>query len=154
MESRKSADIRAHYAVKYVQTVSRVGLDPAERQLPHGKIIGSVLPLSFNDPLLKDRYQLDLSGAIQAWDVTQGDRTVPTYPTADADQTGYATMSGTSMASPFAAGTAGLIRSKHPDWKRDQVRKALEASAKDLGDKGYDVYYGNGRVDVLSAVHQ
>ncbi|HEY9855923.1 MAG TPA: S8 family peptidase [Stenomitos sp.] len=80
--------------------------------------------------------------------------TVPTYPTSDASSTTYATMSGTSMASPFAAGVAALIRSRHPEWKRDQVKKALEASTVDLGDKGFDKYFGNGRVDALSAVQK
>lgn len=67
---------------------------------------------------------------------------------------GYQTMSGTSMASPFAAGVAALIRSRHPEWNREQVRKALEASVADLGDKGFDKYFGHGRVDALSAVQK
>ncbi len=67
---------------------------------------------------------------------------------------GYKTMSGTSMASPFAAGVAGLIRSQHPEWNREQVRKALEASVADLGDKGFDKYFGHGRVDALQAVNK
>lgn len=80
--------------------------------------------------------------------------TVPTYPSSDAGGTNYAKMSGTSMASPFAAGVVALIRSRHPEWKRDRVRQALEASAKDLGAAGFDQTYGNGRVDVLKAVQQ
>lgn len=78
--------------------------------------------------------------------------TVPTYPCSNAKTTSYATLSGTSMASPCAAGVAGLIRSRHPEWNREQVRKALEASAKDIGDQGYDKYFGFGRVDALAAV--
>lgn len=78
--------------------------------------------------------------------------TVPTYPCSNAKTTSYAAMSGTSMASPCAAGVAGLIRSRHPEWNREQVRKALEATSKDIGDKGYDKYFGFGRVDALAAV--
>lgn len=77
--------------------------------------------------------------------------TVPTYSNGTG-KTSYATMSGTSMASPFAAGVAGLIRSQHPEWNREQVRKAMEAAVTDLGDKGFDQYFGHGRVDALKAV--
>ncbi|MNL37747.1 Subtilisin BPN' precursor [compost metagenome] len=77
--------------------------------------------------------------------------TVPTYSNGTG-KTSYATMSGTSMASPFAAGVAGLIRSQHPEWNREQVRKAMETAVTDLGDKGFDQYFGHGRVDALKAV--
>jgi subtilisin family serine protease len=77
--------------------------------------------------------------------------TVPTYNNGTG-KTSYAIMSGTSMASPFAAGVAGLIRSQHPEWNREQVRKAMETAVTDLGDKGFDQYFGHGRVDALKAV--
>lgn len=78
--------------------------------------------------------------------------TVPTYPTGDASTTTYATMSGTSMASPCAAGVIGLIRAKHPDWNREQVVEHLKKSTTDLGTPGFDETFGNGRVDALKAV--
>ncbi len=37
----------------------------------------------------------------------------------------YQTMSGTSMASPYVAGVAALVRSAHPEWSVSQVRSAL-----------------------------
>lgn len=56
-------------------------------------------------------------------------------------------MSGTSMASPVVAGTVALLLSKYPDLTPYQVSYMLNETAKDLGDKGYDLKYGFGLVD-------
>lgn len=64
----------------------------------------------------------------------------------------YQTMSGTSMAAPCAAGVVGLIRSRYPNFKREEVKDHLVKTAKDLGDKGFDKYYGHGLVDAAAAV--
>ena len=67
---------------------------------------------------------------------------------------------GTSMASPHAAGAAALIESqfgyldKSGDWEMrpNQVEQYLQGSTIDIGLKGYDICYGNGRIDALKAV--
>jgi len=61
-------------------------------------------------------------------------------------------MSGTSGATPIAAGVAALILSVEPNLTNDEVRHFLERSAKDLGDPGKDDYYGWGRVDARAAL--
>jgi hypothetical protein len=61
-------------------------------------------------------------------------------------------MAGTSAACPIAAGVAALILSVEPDLTGDEVRHFLERSAKDLGDPGWDQYYGWGRVDARAAL--
>jgi serine protease len=65
-----------------------------------------------------------------------------------------ATLSGTSMASPHAAGVAALVLSRNPALTPDQVRQVLRASAEDLGSLGWDPVFGYGRVNAKRAVQQ
>jgi hypothetical protein len=63
----------------------------------------------------------------------------------------YATMSGTSMASPHVAGTAALVWAANPGWSNDAVRTELQDTADDLGEAGWDSKYGWGLVDADEA---
>ena len=53
---------------------------------------------------------------------------------------------GTSAATPQAAGLAAVLWSAHPDWTAGQVRKALSGAANDLGPPGHDWETGYGQV--------
>jgi hypothetical protein len=72
----------------------------------------------------------------------------------------YACIQGTSMASPHAAGVAALIASQFGsmgsdgDWQMSvtAVESILQGTAVDIGIKGYDECFGNGRIDALRAV--
>ena len=61
-------------------------------------------------------------------------------------------MSGTSMATPMVAGVAALIWSNEPKLTKYEVEYRLYDSALDLGTKGKDIYYGNGRVNAKKAL--
>ena len=63
---------------------------------------------------------------------------------------GYQRMSGTSMASPLAAGSAALLRQLHPDRSADRLRAEVIGSAKPLD--GPDLpSQGSGRLDTAAA---
>lgn len=74
----------------------------------------------------------------------------------------YGDLSGTSMASPHVAGAAVLVRQIHPTWSVQEVKSALQMTAKRTGFKDFvngtpnsgpwdadDV--GSGRVDLTKA---
>ncbi len=60
---------------------------------------------------------------------------------------GYKTVTGTSFATAVVSGAAALVRSAHPEWSADQVRRALTETA---ADGGPDL--GEGVLDVAAAV--
>ena len=91
---------------------------------------------------------------------TTGDCTTTILSTLPGDA--YGCIQGTSMASPHAAGVAALIVSQFGsmgadgDWKFEvtKVESILQSNAVDIGLKGYDECFGNGRIDALRAVNK
>jgi subtilisin family serine protease len=62
---------------------------------------------------------------------------------------------GTSMASPFVAGVAALVREAHPDWTPAQVKTAIVTTAADVhAPSGLQapMRVGGGRVDARAAL--
>ncbi len=64
----------------------------------------------------------------------------------------YAAFSGTSMAAPFVAGLAALLRSQHPEWTAAQVTDRILATVDDIGPAGRDDFYGAGRINAARAL--
>ncbi|MHA0855813.1 S8 family peptidase [Paenibacillus sp. CMAA1364] len=64
----------------------------------------------------------------------------------------YASLSGTSMASPHVAALAGLIRSRNPNLNNVEVMDLMRGSAIDLGTAGRDKYFGYGQVDIYNSL--
>jgi subtilisin family serine protease len=64
----------------------------------------------------------------------------------------YATLSGTSMASPHVAGSAALLLSVCTDCSTSEVRTLLRESATDLGSVGNDIIFGYGLVNLVEAI--
>lgn len=64
---------------------------------------------------------------------------------------GYAFAEGTSMAAPHVSGVAALLIANGVTGP-DNVRAALENSAEDKGDEGWDSIYGHGLLDAYAAL--
>ncbi|WP_142927229.1 S8 family serine peptidase [Bacillus sp. PK3_68] len=75
-----------------------------------------------------------------------GEKIYSTYPTTirTNEPTGYKTLSGTSMASPYVVGLAALYKEKYPDMSNKHIRLLLQKNALDLGAPGKDDFYGYG----------
>ena len=64
----------------------------------------------------------------------------------------YATLSGTSMATPHVVGVAALLAGQPGFDTPDKIRMAMETTALDLGDSGWDQLYGFGLVQAHDAL--
>ncbi len=78
--------------------------------------------------------------------------TMPTYPVglnSEGYLQDYDYLSGTSMASPMAAGLAALVLSRNPSYTPLQVQQVMEANADDKGVAGRDDSFGHGRINAF-----
>ena len=64
----------------------------------------------------------------------------------------YESRSGTSMATPHAAGAAALLWRLHPNATAAEIRRRLVHAVDDLGPAGRDPWFGHGRLNLLAAV--
>lgn len=64
----------------------------------------------------------------------------------------YVSMSGTSMATPFAAGVVALMLDANPAMTVTDVKNNLYANVEDWGPAGHDLDYGRGMLKAYDAV--
>lgn len=64
----------------------------------------------------------------------------------------YAARSGTSQAAPHVSGVAALLLANDSSLTNAQLWSTIESTADDLGDAGWDPYFGYGRVNAYRAL--
>ena len=62
------------------------------------------------------------------------------------DDDEHETISGTSMATPHAVSAVAILKSYNKGLTLDDITELLKKSSVDLGDKGWDKYYGYGLI--------
>lgn len=92
--------------------------------------------------------------------VAPGVNIMSTFPTYDvtANESGlphdYASLNGTSMATPIVSALAALVLSQDPYLTPGQLRERLESTATDLGSIGRDNLFGAGLINPIKALEK
>ncbi len=64
------------------------------------------------------------------------------------------TSTGTSLATPHVTAAVALIKELKPDCSLNEIKEILESTSADLGDTGYDIYYGHGLLNIKSILER
>lgn len=64
----------------------------------------------------------------------------------------YGPSSGTSMATPYVAGLAGLLKSQQPSRSPADIIAAIIQGVDDLGPTGFDNQFGHGRINAFRSM--
>lgn len=138
-----------HEAIKYayahdVVLVAATGNDNTD-ELGYPAAYPEVIAVSATDNYLRRANFSNYGTYIDV--MAPGVNIASTYPNNQ-----YASLSGTSMASPHVAGLAALIRSQNPTLSNKEVENIIIKSTDDLGNSGKDEYYGYGEINIEKAV--
>jgi len=66
-------------------------------------------------------------------------------------ENGYSLVSGTSASAPFVSATAALLLSIG-NYSNEEVKQIIKSTCDDIGDPGWDIYSGAGRLNVYHAL--
>ena len=130
------------YATKRGALVVAAGGNYGTREPVYPAAYGNALAVIHTDKY--DRRGFDASSGSYIDVAAPGVDIVSTVPG------GYAYKNGSSMAAPNATALAGLVSSQVKS--NTTVRRRILRTAKDLGPRGRDPYYGYGRIDAARAV--
>ena len=147
-----------HEAVKYaydhgVLVVAAAGNEASDVKIypaAYDEVVAVTATDEFDNPALFTNYgdwvEVAAPGVLIYSTISQEHDPRVNYP--------YGYASGTSMSTPHVAGVAALIWSQFPNMTRDEVRLRLQSTTDDLGEPGFDIYYGYGRINARKAVEK
>lgn len=133
-----------HYAIsRGVAVVAAAGNDGNGISIP-GCVSGTIAVGAVNS----NNVRASWSGAGDSLDiVAPGVNIYSTWPG------GYATLSGTSMATPHVSAVVALLKQANSTLSVSDIKNALYNTANDLGTTGWDPYYGYGLVNAAAAIN-
>jgi subtilisin family serine protease len=124
--------------------VAAAGNDGSARRL-YPASLNDVVSVAATDPLDKAASFSQRNTAVDI--AAPGVATLSTIPRGE-----YDFYTGTSMAASQVSGAAALLLSARPGLVPGEAEAVLRASARDVGASGYDIYVGDGIVDVAAAL--
>jgi subtilisin family serine protease len=122
--------------------------------------LGNIAPFSSSGPTADGRQKPDISApgyylySARSTDVSGAFGTTGTGSNAPTDNTHYAGLLGTSMATPVVTGSVALILQSNPALTSEQMKDAIKASANSPfgGAPSWDAHYGFGRLNAAAAI--
>lgn len=148
-ESQAKADAVKYAFSKDVSVVAAMGNDGNHRKIYPAAQPG-VIAVGSTDKRDKRSYFSNYGDWIAV--SAPGSSILSTFPTYGTEYKDYGSISGTSMATPAVAGVVALIRSEFPNMHIKDVTAQLEWGTDDLGEPGFDHFYGYGRINVAKAL--
>ena len=64
----------------------------------------------------------------------------------------YKAVNGTSASAPFVSGTAAILLSLKDDISNEEVKQVLKSTSIDLGENGWDIKFGAGKLNLQKAI--
>ncbi len=135
-----------HEAIQYAESRGVLVVVSAGNRANHEPFFPGSFPESFTVAgTNRDDEQYDKSNYGDQIDISAPATAVySTY--FDDNQSTYAYMTGTSMATPHVVGVAALLLERDPSMSLSDLKTLLLASTVDLGEPGWDPIFGAGRI--------
>ena len=128
-------------SAKGITLVAAYGNDGLKTDDVYPACLDNVIAVSAVDSEQKHSFFSNYGSGV---DITAPGTEIYTACTKDNDSSGYISADGTSFAAPFVSAGLAMLSVSEPDATPQQLEELLYANAADIGEEGWDEYYGNG----------